>query len=508
MEIILVNPPSDTYRNPEEHLGLSYIKSFLARYGHDVEIIDGYLSRLDVDSIIRKIINSRFCKIVGISPYIDSLPYALSITEAVKESRPDIHICWGGHLATFSASELLSKHTGIDSIVRGEGEETFFSLVQAIESGQPLGTNIKGLATRSGSDIIISPPRDLIKDLDSLLFPDRAGSLESYSSGSLAQISGSRGCYGNCSFCSINSIYRLSNGRAWRGRSPENIVKELEYLYNKYGFDSFKFVDDSFFGPEKNWRHRGLKIAEGILKSRLKIRFRISVRANNVDEAVFQRLKDAGLYAVSIGIESGVQRILDIFNKGLSVRQNSEALSILNQLDIITLMGFIGFDPYITLEEISQNIAFLEQNHFALTDVLSKSLYVHADDAITKKLLADGLITGRDFPNYRYQIIDGRSALVLKMMEEWNKHNKDLYYKVSDPLTAPRRTDKKKEGRILAFSRKLRKIDLMILKNIVKMVTTGYNEQEIKQYLEKQQVRYSPIWEKISANFLALRPSL
>lgn len=508
MKIILVNPPSDTYRTPEEHLGLCYIMSFLASRagrGYFVEIIDGYLEHLDTYSIIKSIIEDADCKVVGLSPYIDSLKQSITITEIIKLARPDIHICWGGHLATFSAAELLSNHAGIDSIVRGEGEQTFLELVQVIGSGDKIDSSIKGLALRNEQGIILTPARNLLKNLDLLPFPSRASSLISYKMGALAQISGSRGCYGNCSFCSINSLYRLSNGKAWRGRSAKNIVGELVDLYDMYGLDHFKFVDDSFFGPDKNWRKRGTEIAERIIKSGLPIRFRISARSNNIDWEVFQLLKEAGLYAISIGIESGVQRMLDTFNKNLTVEQNQNALDILKELGIITLMGFIGFDPYVTLDEIIQNIEFLEKNSFVLTDLLSKSLYVHADDAITKTLIADGLITDRDFPNYQYKIIDDRAALVLKLMQEWNLNNKSLYYKISDPLTAPRRTTLEMEKLLLRLTNKLREVDLTILKEIVKMVQISYNEQKILKYLKDKKIQYLPIWNKVETEFLALK---
>lgn len=505
MKIILVNPPSDTYRTAEENLGLAYLKSFVSSIDFVVDIIDGYLFNIDVESIIETVIKDQDCKILGLSPYISSLKQSIYISSLVKKKRPDIHICWGGHLATFSANELLSANKFINSIVMGEGEKTFLELVIKIKNNETL-ENVKGLTfTNILGEVVVNPSRDLIENLDILPFPDRFGSIKSYETGSLVQISGSRGCYGNCSFCSINSIYRLSNGKTWRGRSPKNIVNEIIELNNKYNFSHFKFVDDSFFGPEIDWRERGLEIADGIIKSGLKIKFRISIRANNVDEFVFSKMKEAGLYAVSIGVESGSQRMLNTFNKGLTVKQNTEALNILKKLKIITLMGFIGFDPYITIDEIEENIIFLEENSFAVTDIISKPLFVHSNDAITKKLLADNLITGRDFPNYQYRIVDKKAGLIFKLIEKWNLNNKDLYYKVSNPLSAPRQTSNKEEVAVLPILRKLREIDLLILKNIVKMVKNGCKEKEILVYLDNEKNKYLVDWEKINKNFLNIK---
>ncbi len=501
MRIVLVNPPSRTYRSPEEHLGLSYLKSILLSDGHEVDILDGYLFRLDNDMIIEAIAADHLCKFVGVSPYIDSLENSLVITESIKRQRPDIHICWGGHLATSSAIELLEKHSSIDSIIRGEGELTCQELAAVLSSGGKINPDIKGLAMHSSQGIILTPPRDLIKNLDCLPFPDRYGSDESYRRGSLVQISGGRGCYGDCSFCSINSIFRLANGQAWRGRSPQNIVSELVELHQKYGYDSFKFVDDSFFGPGKNWEKRGLEIADRIIQSEIKIRFRISVRANNVSEQVFRKLKEAGLYAVSIGIESGVQRMLDTFNKQITVPLNFEALKVLQKLDIIVLMGYIGFDPYVTLEEIFQNIDFLERNDKALTDMLSKPLYVHADDAITKKLINEGLITGRKFPNYQYKIVDWRAAMVLRLIETWDQSHQKLYNKVFEPLTAPRRTTPEQERRLLPLCLQLKKIDLGVFKAIAKQVGLGRSELLIGEFLASEMTRCLPLWIQVEKLF-------
>lgn len=503
MKTILVNPPSGTYRNPEEHLGLAYIKSYLVANGHEAEIVDGYLLNMEVKEVIRKIVEDKSCKIVGVSPFIDSLQQSLEITKGIKNVRRDILVCWGGHLATFSAEDLLQSCDEIDCIVRGEGELTFFELVESLHFGTLGLEEIKGLALRKNGEVLFAKPRCLIENLDRLPFPDRVNAVSAFESGSLIQISGSRGCYGNCSFCSISSLYRLSDGRVWRGRSHESIVAELRELNSLYGFDMFKFVDDSFFGPDEDWKERAMRIAGGIIDSGLSIRFRISTRVNNVDREVFMKLKQAGLYAVSVGVESGVQRMLDTFNKGTSVEQNRDALSILEELGIITLMGFIGFDPYVTLEEIKQNIAFLKGTMFSMTDLVSKPLYVHADDPITRKLVAEDMITGRTFPNFQYRMADKRAEIVLGTMQKWNSFNKEVYHRISDPLTAPRRTKNRDECIILGLHQRLREIDLEVLEGIAKMVEMGYSETLIMNQLEKSRqtclAKWDAIWEEFKS---------
>ncbi|MFC1644473.1 B12-binding domain-containing radical SAM protein [Patescibacteria group bacterium] len=462
-----------------------------------MDIFDAYVLGASDNDVIKKA--SKY-DVVGFSPYIDSLESSVNISNTIKE---DVVIVWGGHLATFSAEELLEDQRNfVDFIVRGEGEITFFELLRSMVESVSVD-EIQGLAFRERSGLVrINSSRPLISDLDTLPFPSRDYTGIVAKDGAMVHISASRGCPGNCSFCSINSLYRMSDGSSWRGRSPKNITAEIKELYDS-GFRHFKLVDDSFFGTsKKDWKERAFDFCNEISDLGMKdIRMRLSVRANHVEESVFAALKQAGLYAVSVGIESGCQRQLDTFKKGTTVDVNMDALGVLKKLGIITLMGFIGFDPYVNMDELRQNLIFLKDAEFCLTDIVSKPLFVHAGDPITFKLLEEGLIGGRDYPNYKYEIKDDRARRVFRHLKAWNGFNSALYYRVSEPLTAPRIVARDKELVLLDLHKEMRKIDLSIYEVVMSMIHDDFSDTEISEKLRILKDEHCIAWQEIANKF-------
>jgi radical SAM superfamily enzyme YgiQ (UPF0313 family) len=89
--------------------------------------------------------------------------------------------------------------------------------------------------------------------------------------------------------------------------------------------------------------------------------WKISCRAEYVEPELFQSLRDAGLFLVYMGIESGVDAGLEILFKQMTIKQNLDGVAILKKLEIVFAYGFMLFDPSSTFESIRQNIGFLRQ---------------------------------------------------------------------------------------------------------------------------------------------------
>lgn len=410
MKIILVQPPlpyavTESYRT--EGLGIAYLTAVLRKEGHEVTLLDAHLRGLEMKETVAEILSEKF-DILGLTATDAHREVVLEIIKAVREARPDAIICAGGYLPSLAYDRMLKAAPGLDFIVRGEGESVAVDVFGRIGSGKDW-RDAPGVAYRDGDNIVANPAPALIGDLDSLPFPARDALKNSSFQVRSAGIVGGRGCYHRCSFCCLRVMNEINGSKVPRFRSPENVVAEIERVAGDLGIRIFRFVDDDFIGPGRKSREHALAIAQGIKDLNLGIKFRIECRADEVDEDILIPLKEAGLTHIYLGVESGVQRALDTFNKRLTVEQNKKAIKLVRSLGINLRCGFIMFDPYTTTEEILENIAFTKQtgmdkdaagSPFALITALK----IYHDVPLMEKLRKDGLLidNGLDL-SYRFK---------------------------------------------------------------------------------------------------------
>lgn len=483
----------------EEHLGIGYLGAVLKREGVGVEIIDGYLGRLDCDEIKEKIEETR-PKIIGFSVYQDSLESFIEIAKFVRNDFPAIHICLGGYLATFNYASLFSLYGSlIDSVVLGEGEFVFLNIAKNIIA-KKYWKNIRGIIFKNKSSLIKNPPQQKIADLDTLPFPLRLTIKKTMAMRNPVHVCASRGCYGNCSFCSINAFNKVSSGEIWRGRSIKNIVDEIEFLKGKYGPAHFKFVDDCWF-PPRGWKERALEFCRELDKRKLKISFRLSCRSDNVDHRVFRELKRRGLFSVSLGVESAVSRQLKDWRKGVNARGNIRALGVCKKLDIIVQMGYIMFDRDTTIEELKIHLDFLQKMKFAVTKSIYSCLFAAegTDVAREYKKHINTRAKNSDLRiNVPYSFRNKNIGKIAKALKLWAEAYGGIYAMAIDPLSAPRAislTDRKKIWKIMTA---LKDRDLDVFRELINMAETGRTKLLI-DYVKDQVGAHKLFMEKIKA---------
>lgn len=423
---ILLLIPSEPRRSKEaiqekvtEHLGIGYISSALKQDNHNVDIINLGFSNYSINSLTN-IIQTKGYSLIGITiAYQKILASAVELVNELRNSNINQPVVLGGHPVAFWYNELLQKKNRIDYLCIGEGEKTIVELAIAIENNLPVD-GIKGIAFRGKNDeVILNNYRNSITQLDQVSFPDRIHVEEMLKENYREQyinIAGSRGCtWSCCSFCDIQEFYKKCPGEKWRGRSISNILDEIEILILKYRYDKFNFVDDDFFGPEETKHKRIEEFCSEIERRKLQFNFRITCKVKDIQEDIIRKLKNVGLERVFIGSESGVQRTLRTFGKGISVEENGQAIQTIKSLNLKCECGSIFIDPYTTVEEIMSNIEFWES--FGLMSIeLFNKLDVYRGTSIYKKLLKDNMLDELNFDYDYSKYMDKKTAKVLDIV--------------------------------------------------------------------------------------------
>ncbi len=351
-----------------------YVAGMLASRGHEVTIVEGFLDGLSYDEIHR-VVSAFGPDIIGVHMvyHWERDEDLFDFLRKIKDGGNTPFIVAFGFYPTFAFEEIFRHCQAIGAVILGEPEFTFARLAEKPDPGADL-QEIPGLAWQDSSGTICAQRREPVANLDLLPFPVRTKALLRLPE---INIEGSRGCYGGCTFCYINPYYsgkgthlslepgfggqrNVPGSSRWRGRSPENIVAEIDRLMAEFGKRDFYFVDPNFFGPGQQGQDRALRLAS-LLKER-NIRFGIEARVNDIHEQTISALVKAGLRHILIGLEGGKDESLRRLNKMTTVAQNEKALKILRLYGIAPNVGFIMFEPDSSLEDIRINLEFLQRN--------------------------------------------------------------------------------------------------------------------------------------------------
>ncbi len=341
------------------NLGMGYLAAVLQQRGYVVDMVD---IRDGAESIATRLIG-RPPLVVGFSLIFQYfLPQYRRLATMLRDIGITSHFTMGGHYPSLCHDELLRNFPELDSVVRYEGEQTLPELVDRIRDGGDW-RQISGIAYLVDREIVVTEPRPLVHDLDTLPFPYRPYEPEQIGGYKTLPLLASRGCARRCSFCSIHTFYRTAPGKVVRARKPEKIVEEMIGLQQRFGARVFLFQDDDF----PLWGNAGRRWADeligrihdsGLNRSAV---WKISCRGEYVEPELFSRLRDAGLFLVYMGIESGVDQGLKILHKEMTVEQNLGAIRTLKEVGIQFSYGFMLFDPSSTFDSVRENVGFLRK---------------------------------------------------------------------------------------------------------------------------------------------------
>lgn len=357
-KIMLITPPyhagviesAGTWLN----VGFVYIAGSLRAAGYDPLIYDA-MSYWHGYPEIRKRIEIERPEVVATTAFTAEIPDALRVLKLAKDINPNIVTVIGGVHPTFCYEEILNEHHAyVDYIVRGEGEETMVELMDAL-SAKGDASKVKGVAYRRNGEMVVTPPRGYIKDLDAL---PRAWDLIDWPiytyrpmrDSVLAIVSSSRGCTQQCSFCSQQLFWQ----RKWRGRSAENLVNELEHLRDTYGVNVVMLSDETPTVSQTRWE----KILDLLIERDAGVKILMETRVDDIirDESIMWKYKKAGVDHIYVGVESTSQATLDIFKKNIKVEESKRALDLINGHEMVSETSFVLGVPDDTAETIRNTV--------------------------------------------------------------------------------------------------------------------------------------------------------
>ncbi|MHC1563964.1 MAG: B12-binding domain-containing radical SAM protein [Candidatus Hecatellaceae archaeon] len=363
MRILLVQPPIppevELYSTAEmvaPSMGLAYLAAVLEQHGYKVEILDAPAFQLTYEKIPTEV-ERRKPDIVGVTATTAVAPSALKTAQMVKDAVPEALVVMGGPHITFLPEETMKAEPSIQIGVIGEGEYTLLDLVKTWEKNGNL-KEVKGVIYRENGSLKYTEPRPLIENLDELPFPARhLLPMERYKVFGKHEILGliftSRGCPFNCTFCSSSLIF----GKKFRARSPKNVVDEVEEFVEQYKSNHIEFVDDLFIFDKK----RVKEICRELKERGLDVLWVCSARVDTVDGEIFKVIRDAGCIMVYLGVESGVQRVLNLMRKGIKVEQSVRAVKLAKEAGLQVVASFVLGIPGETWEEAMETIRFAKK---------------------------------------------------------------------------------------------------------------------------------------------------
>ena len=388
-----------------EWLGVEYLSAALKKAGHETDLafesgLGGTfyfkLKKSDHQEIFEKI-NSFKPDMILFSCTTNIFPWVKEVAAGIKR-RFNIPIMVGGIHPTIIPEKVI-EDKNIDIVCIGEGEEAIVELANKIENNQPY-FKTKNFWFKSEGKIIKNPLRPMIKDLDSLPFPDKDIFYKYGCFTDRIYVMTTRGCPYKCTYCfnhQLQKIYEGTKSCYVRRRSINSVIEELKFFKRRYNAKSVHFYDDTFILDSK-WVMEFCKV----YKKEINLPFYCLIRANLVTEELISALKYAGCKSVGMGLESGNS---DIRNKVL--KRNMTAEQIINasrivkkhKIELVTfnIFGFPDETPKQMLDTMKLNLKIKPSALFTYvfypfygTDLMKEALEKGYIDPKTVELIISG----------------------------------------------------------------------------------------------------------------------
>jgi anaerobic magnesium-protoporphyrin IX monomethyl ester cyclase len=373
MRVLLVNPDISLVRAP--NLPLGYLAAALEAAGHEVRLADIAFKGWDRDRVTR-VATGEAWDLVGIQVYSCGWEAAKSLAQAIKARRPSARVVVGGRHASALPEEVLAEEPAVDFVLASESERSLPALAAALADGADGIADVPELYRRDGAGVVRGPcavptplddlPLPAWHHIAPSLYPaaPQGGFVKALP---IAPLITSRGCPYRCRFCASGVG---TSGRAVRYRSPGAVADEAALLVRDHGIRELQILDDNF--TLKRAHAEG--VCEALLSRGLGLALSLpnGVRLDKLDAELVRLLERTGCYSLTVGVDSGSQRVLDSMDRQVTLEGMRTGIRLIKEHSRIRVTGnFILGLPGETLADIGRTIRYartvgLDRAYFAV----------------------------------------------------------------------------------------------------------------------------------------------
>ena len=399
----------------------------------------------------------------------------------------------GGVYPTISAEILLKKYNDLICVI-GEGEIATNQILSVLMDGKDIRKeleSIKNIAYLSPEGMIKYTERESLDLSDVHYLPERKYTKNILERGGLARAETSRGCgWNKCSFCILLWKY---GGAKWRTYPLGKVFKEIVEL-SKLGARKIEFTDEDFIGNDAD---RLSSFIKGIkqLKESGEISGDLEFLASTGVLSIWNilkllpdllpDLKSIGFGGFFIGIESGSKMQLQRYNKGVTPEMNRRVIEMLKDNDMLLDCGFIFFDPKMTLEEVKENIDFIERTGIEdMTARLAKKLRIIPHTEYCEEMGFDETAINEDSLSIPYKFDDERIEKIVNDIDREFKDVLDDMHEIQSSIRAEnvsQMNDKEKENYLKKQDdlKKQRKREIEMIKTMAEAIDNDQHTNDI-----------------------------
>lgn len=403
----------------EENLGMCMIAAAAESRGHRTLVVP-FQRADDRPQVVAEVLAAR-PEVVGLATQFQHRGTDfLALARDLRRAGFCGHITAGGQFATMAHQPILSGRYGVDSVVLYEGDHTIGELLDALASGRSLD-DVAGLALpdrKCGARRTAARP--LVASLDSLPLAHRYRQHSRQLGVPFIPVSGGRGCWAACSFCSITTVSRDARehgvaGHRFRLRTPEDVGLEMAMLAQAVGGSAiFCFHDENFLLPRPADSLARISAMRRVLDQQGVARagFVGKCRPDTVTRELARELARLGVMRMYVGVENASPSGALHLNRKTDVASMGSALDAFADAGIFACYNLLIFEPEITLADVAQNIAFMRARPATPVNFCRAEPYLGTP--MYRRLQGQGKMRG-GFLGWDYRIDDDRAELMFRM---------------------------------------------------------------------------------------------